>query len=301
MAKVLMSSYHESQGFKTEFLAGTVAGLGRLYLGQPFDIVKVRMQSANNNKLTSWQVTKAVYAENGILGFWKGTLYPLLGIGGTVSIQFGVNENIKKRWENKKGSQLSFSELFICGASAGFASSFVSTPVEHLRIRMQTQPKDNPIYKGSLDCMKQIYNKYGINAIFKGAASTTVREIVGYGTFFATYAWLTRLCMKPGQTLRDLSYFTVLWTGSLTGIAFWNSMFIFDTVKTKIQTDSFDNPKYKNMWDCAQKTYKSVGFKGFFPGYIPCMLRAIPVNGGIFVFYEAFYRYLVSHKPQKTN
>lgn len=293
-----MSNNQNAPGFLTEFIAGTVAGLGRLYIGQPFDIVKVRMQAGGSN-LTSWQVAKGVYYESGLKGFWKGSLYPLLGIGGTVSIQFGVNENVKKRMQKEKGSELNFAELYLCGGIAGFASSFVSTPVEHLRIRMQTQPKDKPFYTGSVDCAKQIYRKYGLKGIFKGAASTTLREIVGYGTFFGSFAWLTRQCMEPGQTIRDLSYFTIAWTGSLTGIAFWNSMFIFDTIKTRIQTDSFENPKYKNILDCAKQTYKSSGFKGFFPGYIPCMLRALPVNGGIFVLYEAFYRYLINYEPQQ--
>lgn len=289
----------KSSGFAREFIAGCFAGLGRLYIGQPFDIIKVRQQAGSN--LSSWEIAKGVYGESGMKGFWKGSLYPLLGIGGTVSIQFGVNENVKKKMQMSKGRELKFLELYLCGGIAGFASSFVSTPVEHLRIRMQTQSKVTPLYSGSLDCAKQVYKKYGIKGLFRGGTITTIREIVGYGSFFGSFAWLTRQCLEEGQTVRDLSYWKIGVTGSLTGIAFWNSMFVFDTIKTKIQTDSFESPRYKGIMDCARQTYKASGFKGFFPGYLPCMARALPVNGGVFVLYEAFYRYVINYELQKNK
>jgi len=82
--------------FIYEFIAGSFGGAAQVLSGQPFDIVKVRMQSGNNNQGALTIFKNIIANEGGIFSLWKGTLSPLLGVGGAVSIQFGVNENVKK-------------------------------------------------------------------------------------------------------------------------------------------------------------------------------------------------------------
>ena len=40
------------------------------------------------------------------------------------------------------------------------------------------------------------------------------------------------------------------------------------------------------FWDCLFKTYREIGFTGFWKGYIPCALRAFSAKGCGFVVYE---------------
>lgn len=54
---------------------------------------------------------------------------PLSGIALCTSIQFGLNEFFKRIFAGSKHE--------LCGAMAGIGTSLVSTPVEHIRIRMQ--------------------------------------------------------------------------------------------------------------------------------------------------------------------
>jgi len=98
------------------------------------------------------------------------------------------------------------------------------------------------------------------------------------------------MVLKEGQTKRDLSLVTIGWTGSLGGLLLWASCYPLDVVKTKLQTDSFENPRYRGIVDCVSKTYEMGGVKGFFKGFGPCMARAVPVNGGVFVIYEVIQR-----------
>ena len=63
--------------------------------GQPFDIIKVRMASSTEN-VKALDLAKQVLQQEGIPAFWKGSLPPLMGVGLCVSIQFGVNENMKR-------------------------------------------------------------------------------------------------------------------------------------------------------------------------------------------------------------
>jgi solute carrier family 25 carnitine/acylcarnitine transporter 20/29 len=61
---------------------------------QPFELIKVRLvnQSLQNPVYKGiLDCGKKVFSEGGILGFYKGTLSPFLGIGAQVALQFGTN------------------------------------------------------------------------------------------------------------------------------------------------------------------------------------------------------------------
>jgi solute carrier family 25 carnitine/acylcarnitine transporter 20/29 len=286
--------------FFLEFFAGCVSGFSKIYTGQPFDIVKVRLQSYQGAVKPSplAVLMNILKNEGGPLALWKGSLPPLLGVGATVSIQFGVNENVKKVISQLNGGRkFSFQELFLSGWLAGFANCIVSTPAEHFRIRIQTQSKENPIYKGSVDCMKQIYRTYGMKGVYKGVVPTIFRDSFGYGVYFSVYSTLMNY-FAPGQTRREYSLGKIGVAGSIAGILFWALVFPFDVMKTKFQTDNLSQPQFKSMVNCMRTTYSSKGLAGFYQGFMPCMLRAIPVNGVVFMLYEVLYRYLTAPAPK---
>lgn len=49
--------------------------------GQPFDTVKVRLQTQASQYSGILDCVKKTYQNEGIVGFYKGTLTPLVGIG----------------------------------------------------------------------------------------------------------------------------------------------------------------------------------------------------------------------------
>lgn len=57
-----------------------------------------------------------------------------------------------------------------------------------------------------------------------------------------------------------------------------------------------DAPKaqrqYKSVVDCAQQIYARDGFKGFYRGFVPCLLRSAPTNGISFLAFELAMQYL---------
>jgi len=289
----------QDEGFAYEFLAGCVGGFAQVFIGQPFDIVKVRLQTAAAGSKQSAIGTflHILRNEGGPLAFWKGSLPPLMGVGAAVSIQFGVNENVKKLLSKYTGSdQFSFSQLFGCGVVAGLANAIVSVPSEHIRILMQTQSTTNPMYKGSIDCIKQIYSQYGLKGLYKGTNATLLREAISFGTYFSVYAWIIQKIAQPGQTREELGIAKVALAGAIAGMILWPLCFPVDVIKTRLQTDSFTKPQYKNAIDCARQIYAAQGLKGFVKGLGPCFVRAGPTNGGTFVAYELTYRWLTKEK-----
>ena len=69
-----------------------------------------------------------------------------------------------------------------CGALAGVVSGVVSSPVEHVRIRMQLQGSgSDAAYKGSVDAFKVIIRQHGLKGLYQGTGATMWREAIGYG------------------------------------------------------------------------------------------------------------------------
>jgi solute carrier family 25 carnitine/acylcarnitine transporter 20/29 len=279
-----------------EFIAGCVGGMAQVVIGQPFDLVKVRLQAASSAQKmynSAWDCfRKIVKHEGGSFALWKGTLPPLVGVGAAVSIQFGVNEKTKQFARKAAGvSELGISHLFGCGVVAGIATSLISTPVEHTRIRMQVQGKNS---FNALECVKRIVKSYGIRGLYKGNVPTLCRDGVAFGIYFSMYEWITKKIIGPDQSQRDLSVGSVVFAGGLAGITLWIATFPVDMIKTKIQADSLQNPTFKGMYDCFAKTYQNGGLKGFYKGLTPCLLRAVPANGATFLAYETASKLLTS-------
>lgn len=64
-----------------------------------------------------------------------------------------------------------------------------------------------------------------------------------------------------------------------------------DVIKTRMQTDSLTNPRYKGVVHCAQKIVAEEGLRSMFRGLSPCLVRAFPANAAAFYIFE-LSRYL---------
>lgn len=81
--------------------------------------------------------------------------------------------------------------------------------------------------------------------------------------------------------------------GAAGGYGMWLPVYPIDSIKSKIQTDGFGkDAKYKGMVDCAQQIYRQQGIPGFYRGFLPCLLRAAPVNASTFLAFELAMRML---------
>ncbi|XP_056417986.1 mitochondrial ornithine transporter 1-like [Hyla sarda] len=85
--------------------------------------------------------------------------------------------------------------------------------------------------------------------------------------------------MKTNNTIQAAIDLTA---GALGGTACVLTGQPFDTAKVKMQT--FPN-LYKGLIDCAVKTYKHVGFRGFYKGTSPALLANISENSVLFMSY----------------
>ncbi|KAK4653674.1 carrier protein ymc1 [Podospora pseudocomata] len=290
------SSGGASQTFKDLF-SGAAGGIAQVLIGQPFDIVKVRLQTSTLYP-SALAAATSIYTNEGPLAFYKGTLTPLLGIGACVSIQFGAFHYARRHLESSlppSQSQLSYSQYYSAGAFAGVANSVLSGPIEHVRIRLQTQPHGPArLYSGPLDCVRQLVRQGGVtHGLYRGQAVTLIREAQAYGLWFLSFEWLMNSDAKRNRVDRkEIPSWKVALYGGLAGEALWLGSYPFDVVKSKMQTDGFGQgqQRYRNMRHCFAQVWRQEGMRGFWKGLGPTLLRAMPVSAGTFAVVEMTMR-----------
>lgn len=279
----------ESNTFKSS-IAGTFAGFARVITGQPFDTVKVRLQATQGEYTGTIDCAKKIIRQEGIAAFYKGTLTPLLAVGVCGSIQFAGVEEAKSYFRRQNnGGDLNYTQLYWAGGFAGLINSVVSGPVEQIRSRLQMQRgKGTKEFSGPLDCARKIHAAGGWKGLYRGQAVTVLREFQAYAGYFLTYEFMIRNTMAyTGKTRKQLNYGHVMLCGAVGGFGMWVPVYAIDVVKSKLQVDGFGpNQKYFGTMDCIRKTYAAEGLRGFFRGFMPCMLRAAPVNASTFLAFE---------------
>lgn len=217
-----------------------------------------------------------------------------------VSIQFGAFHWARRRFETSNASShplnsgLSYSQYYLSGAFAGTANSIISGPIEHVRIRLQTQPHGAArLYNGPIDCVHKLSAYEGVlKGLYRGEAVTILREAQAYGLWFLTFEYLMNADAARNKVKREeISSLKVATYGGLAGEALWLGSYPFDVVKSKMQSDGFgEKMRYKGMSDCFRQTWRGEGARGFWKGIGPTLLRAMPVSAGTFAVVEATMR-----------
>ncbi|GLC65904.1 hypothetical protein PLESTF_000356500 [Pleodorina starrii] len=240
----------------------------------------------------------------GPLSFYKGTLAPLFGNMVLLGIHFPVFAYVRRQLEGDEHyTNFSYTNTLASGAVAGTAGALVSTPVELVRTKLQMQRRaalagvaasapaaPAELYRGSVDCFKQVLSKYGIRGLYRGFTSTLLRDMQGYAWFFLGYEATVHYFLQnagPGvHSKADLTYLQVMAAGVVAGFGLWGSMFPIDTVKSKLQADSLARPQYHGTLDCLSKVVRVEGYRGLWRGFSATLYRGIPVNAGIFLAVE---------------
>jgi len=283
-----------------DLFSGAVGGIVQVLVGQPFDIVKVRLQTTTQYS-SALNAATSIYKTEGPLAFYKGTLTPLIGIGACVSVQFGGFHQARRFLEGRntsdcKPKDLSYSQYAQAGAFAGVANSVLSGPIEHIRIRLQSQPHGaGKLYNGPLDCVRKLGAHRGIlNGVYRGQAVTMWREAFAYGAWFTAFEYMMNTdAARNKMDRKDVPGWKVALYGGLAGEVLWLASYPFDVIKSKMQTDGFgDKQKYPSMRACFRDTWRADGARGFWKGIAPTLLRALPVSAGTFATVEFVMRLL---------
>eukprot|EP01132_Coremiostelium_polycephalum_P000472 gene472-598_t len=264
-------------------IAGFISGAACLFTGHPFDTIRVRVQTSTEPVGIIDCFTKTIRNE-GFTALYKGVTSPLFGMMLENSILFIGYGQMKQLLQSDPNIPLTIPQYSICGAGAGFLASFVLTPVELIKCRLQIQTTGEKKYNGSFDCMVKILKENGVKGLYKGYVPTLSREVVGNMTFFSVYESMKKY-FRSRNPNGELTLPALITSGGVGGMAYWTVLYPVDVAKSRIQVTE-GNARAPSILSVLRLIYKQEGVKGLFRGYTPTIIRAFPSNAALFSVYE---------------
>lgn len=107
-------------------------------VGHPLDTVKIHLQTqdAKNPKFNGTvDCLRSLVMKQGIKGLYKGVTSPLMGVAGINAIVFGIYGNVQRRMTDAD----SLRSHAIAGGAAGLFQSFICSPMELAKSRLQVK------------------------------------------------------------------------------------------------------------------------------------------------------------------
>lgn len=129
---------------------------------------------------------------------YRGLAAPIMQEGPKRATKFAANDFWGKTYRNLLGPQTLSAGNFalLTGCSAGATESFVVTPFELVKIRLQDKASAS-LYSGPLDVVRKVVRDHGVGGIYKGMESTFWRHVAWNGGYFGCIFQVKELLPKP--------------------------------------------------------------------------------------------------------
>lgn len=236
-----------------DYIAGCVGGSLGVIVGQPMDTIKTWQQRSNTS--IGRTAINLLNTEHGIRKiFFRGMAFPVLTTGMVNCLLFGVygnrlrdfQRNIRDRDERRDALPR---HVFAAGSYAGFIQSFVASPVELIKIRMQCGMG----YTSSWHCVRTIYKAEGMRGFYRGLFATICRDVFPYGIYMLSYVMLLGFAAnlefvrnqrwqnranKVSSTNNKLEFMLTTIIGAVAGLLSWGFVIPVDVIKTVQQAET---------------------------------------------------------------
>lgn len=289
-----------------QFWASGPAAAVAVVAGSPFENVKTRMQSRHFSSPLA--AARFVYKNEGVRGFWRGTLAPLGSLTASRTLSFIVYRKAKYaidhgiesatgssplQWVNTAGTYPNFGTL-VCFSTAGMVSGAALTPVltpfECLKNAQQTavlmsreQQGQKKITKVSfLGAARTIVRQHGVLGLWRGFKLHLARDVIGGGVYFGVYESCKQtLGSFYGSEMKNTPWAIPL-AGAICGIFSWVVTYPMDTMKTRAQNNLLTTsrvPSMKNVMDeAAKQAAKTASKQGRWRGIEMVIIRSAVQN-----------------------
>lgn len=306
-----------------DFWAGYLSGAVGILIGNPLDVIKVRLQAQHASAtstpavaIPATSLSSTAYARyfGNSAALVTGTAAPILGYGALNALLFVSYNRTEAALNNIFAVRESLWSTWLAGAVGGLATWVVSTPTELIKCRAQLSSQ----HISSWAITKQIWRSEGVRGLYLGGTVTAIRDSVGYGFYFWSYELSSRwLSTGPGKEASlQHEAAKVLFCGGLAGVVTWASIFPLDVIKTRVQaqsgsrqpdaspllgSDTSQRQKRSSTLRIAQDTYREGGARVFFRGLTVCSIRAFIVNAVQWAVYEWVMHELGQGRKQKAQ
>jgi len=174
----------------------------------------------------------------------------------------------------KKGSP-TFARDLALGGAIGAISKTVMSPVERVKILMQTMDSNPDVisgkvkpYSGVMDCFSRVSSEQGVAAFWRGNLVNCLRYAPQQGSALAFNDFFKGLFPKKdpktdfvGSTINNLM------AGGMAGATSMVICYPLDFARTRLASDlKAGKPQFDGIYDCIASTIKQQGVTGLYRG-----------------------------------
>ncbi|KAF5292828.1 hypothetical protein FQA39_LY13873 [Lamprigera yunnana] len=169
-------------------IAGMIGGFAQVVVTCPMEVIKTILQTNRLKKdlvpelNTGRGIIKAMYRHSRLSWLFRGFTAMCIRDVPSSAIYTLVYEGLLPH-----NQEISLKDLIIAGGIAGSASWSPIVPFDVIKTRMQNDSFLNPQYKGSLDCVLQLYKKEGVTVFTRGFLLTILRGFPVNAAIFVGY------------------------------------------------------------------------------------------------------------------
>ncbi|CAE6501209.1 unnamed protein product [Rhizoctonia solani] len=308
---------------------GSAAGMVSKVFEHPFDLCKVRLQSQVLDATARFSgpvdCLYKTWKFEGVRGLYRGLPMPIVGAmaeNASLFLAYNKIQDTLLKYPHFRPStnhKVTLDGIAIAGGGAGTVASFLLTPIELIKCKMQVQMiaaegRVAPILavtgaeasvtaalprpsfgqlEGPISLIASVVKSHGIRGLWLGHTGTLIRETGGGAAWFTTKE---AICRWLAPDPRDLALHQSAFAGACAGVSYNVFLFPADSIKSAIQTEEELRPRLPGQprptfLGTAQAIWRAQGVKGFYAGMGVTVARAIPSSAIIFVTYDGLVKY----------
>ncbi|KAJ2798722.1 Pyrimidine nucleotide transporter, mitochondrial [Coemansia guatemalensis] len=297
------------------FIAGGLGGMAGALATSPLDVLRTRQQlygiqhtahyraptgvvaRALQPLVTTGSILKDLCVREGARGWFAGLGPALVGIVPSRAIQFFTYANGKQvlsQWNGGKESPLIH---LSAAAIAAVVTTTATSPIWMVKTRMQVSKGK---YHSSISCLRTIIEKEGLFGLYKGTSAAYL------GASESAIQWViyeqlkralgTRTASPYGKTMSD--WFEYFGAAAVSKLLASVITYPHEVLRTRLRQPPDDRGvvKYKGLVNSTKIIFAEEGFRGFYGGLTPHLLRTVPNASIMFLAYELVVYYFGSTK-----
>ncbi|OWM81726.1 probable envelope ADP,ATP carrier protein, chloroplastic [Punica granatum] len=254
------------------FLAGAVAGAAAKTVTAPLDRIKLLMQThgVRAGQQTAKKAIGFIEAitligkEEGLKGYWKGNLPQVIRIIPYSAVQLFAYEFYKKLFKGKD-CELSVIGRLAAGACAGMTSTFITYPLDVLRLRLAVEPGYRSMSQVALNMLKE----EGVASFYNGLGPSLIGIAPYIAVNFCVFDLVKKALPEDFQTRTEASLLTALVSAGIATL----TCYPLDTVRRQMQ---MRGTPYKTVLDAFPGIIERDGVVGLYRGFLPNALKNLP-------------------------
>ncbi|GER55806.1 mitochondrial substrate carrier family protein, partial [Striga asiatica] len=202
--------------------------------------------------------------EEGLKGYWKGNLPQVIRIIPYSAVQLFAYEAYKKLFQGQDG-ELSVIGRLAAGACAGMTSTFVTYPLDVLRLRLAVEPG----YKTMTEVALNMLREEGFMSFYNGLGPSLIGIAPYIAVNFCVFDLVKKALPEKYQKRTEASLVTALVSATVATLM----CYPLDTVRRQMQ---MKGSPYMTVLDAIPGIVARDGLGGLYRGFVPNALKTLP-------------------------